>query len=47
MTHSPQIDEEKPSFQGFWYLGVHEQLIFHTVHLMINLVILLCSSLLS
>lgn len=42
-----QINKQTPSFPDSWYLGVSKKLIFPTLDLVVNLVILLCLSLLS
>lgn len=47
LWHSSQINKQKPSFPDSWYLGVSKELIFPTLDLVINLVLLLCLSLLS
>lgn len=47
LGHSSQINKQKPSFPNSWYLGVYKKFIFPTLDLVVNLVILLCLSLLS
>ena len=47
LWHSSQINKQKPGSPDSWGLGVSKELIFPTLDLVINLVLLLCLSLLS